>query len=120
MEVLLDSNFIISCILKRIDFLEQLSEQGFKVVVPKEVMQELKDLKRENKTSRKERDAIKIAAGMLAVVKRKAAVGRFVDDGLIKRGLERIYIATLDKAIKRKVPNRVVIFSAQNKVGVET
>ncbi len=121
MEVILDTNFIISCILKRIDFIEQLGEKGFKIVVPKEVIEELKDLRLSNRVSHEERVAINVALELLEKKEiKKVRLGKgSVDDGLIKKGKEGVYIATLDAVIKRQVPNRVVIFSAKNETGIE-
>ena len=121
MEVILDTNFIISCLMKRIDFLEELESMGFKVKVPREVLQELKDLKRDNKTSREVRAMIDIAFQLFdgKKVKKMKLGGRTVDHGLIERGREGFYIATLDKGIKVKVPNRVVISGAKSGVSVE-
>ena len=121
MEVLLDTNFIISCIMKRIDFLDELNSMGFKVRVPREVLQEMKDLRKESKVSHEERTAIDIAFDLLNGKKMKKIKvgGKNVDDGLIKKGQAGAYIATLDREIKRNVQNRIVILSAQNKLGVE-
>ena len=121
MEVILDSSFIISCVRDRIDFLTQLEEQGFKVVIPREVMQEMKDLRNRKGSSHDERLAIDVALEMFSNKKvKKVGIGKGkVDEALIKKGKTGTYIATLDKEIKRQVPNRVVIFSAQGKVGVE-
>lgn len=122
MEVLLDTNFIISCVLKRIDFISELEGMGFKVRVPKSVLQEMKDLKKENKTSRAERQAIDVAFALLEEDKRVKTTrigGRYVDDGLIQKGKGGVYIATLDREIKHAVPNKVVIDSARKKLKVE-
>ncbi len=121
MEVILDSSFIISCVRARIDFMTQLEEQGFKVLVPKEVMQEMKDLRLKKKTSRDDRIAIDVAQEMLNSSKvKKMSIGKGkVDDNLIKMGVAGAYIATLDRVIKRQIPNKVVIFSAQGRVGIE-
>lgn len=121
MEVILDTNFIISCVSKRIDFIKQLTEKGFKIAVPREVIEELKDLRLSNRVSHDTRVAINVALETLQnkkIKKIKLGKGR-VDDGLIKKGKEGVYIATLDNGIKRQVPNRVVIFSAKNEVEVE-
>lgn len=121
MEVILDTNFIISCVMKGIDFLSQLKERGFKVVVPREVIQEMKDLRIKRKMSHEEKMAIDIAIEILFSKKvKKMTIGQGrVDDLLIKKGKEGVYIATLDNGIKRQVPNRVVIFSAKKEIGVE-
>ncbi|MEK6846724.1 MAG: hypothetical protein AABY16_01000 [Nanoarchaeota archaeon] len=121
MQVLLDSSFIISCIRARIDFLTQLNEQGFTPVVPREVLQEMKDLRNRNGVSRDDRIAIDVAFDMLerGKIKKISFGAGKVDDYLIDRGRAGTYIATLDRGIKRQVPNRIVIFSAQGRVGVE-
>ncbi|MGV8142787.1 MAG: hypothetical protein ACP5NS_04100 [Candidatus Pacearchaeota archaeon] len=121
MQVILDSSFIISCIRERIDFLTQLSDQGFTPVVPREVLQEMKDLRVRSGVSHEDRIAIDVAFELLEkgkVKKTSLGTGK-VDDWLIKRGQEGIFIATLDVGIKKRVPKRVVIFKSQNRVGIE-
>ena len=71
MEAILDSSFIISCIRRKIDFITELQGEGFKIKLPKAVMQELKDLKKESKTSRKDRESIDIAFQLLERNKNK-------------------------------------------------
>ncbi len=121
MQVILDSSFIISCVRERIDFLSQLQEQGFTPIVPREVLQEMKDLRISNRSSREDRLAIDVAFTLLEKEKvKKTTLGEGkIDDFLIKRGQEGIFIATLDNGIKKKIPKKVVIFKAQNKVGIE-
>ena len=121
MEALLDTNFIISCILKKIDFLGELEGMGFKVLLPREVLQELKDLKKE-RTSHDERVAIGVAFKLFSSSKRvkKTTLGNnIVDDALIEKGKDGFYIATLDNGIKRQVPNRVIIDSAKMGLKIE-
>lgn len=120
MEVILDTNFIISCILKKIDFLSQLEAKGFKVVVPREVMQELKDL-RNKRMTHAERVAIDVALESFSSRKvKKMTIGQGrVDDLLIKMGKQGVFIATLDREVKRQVPNRIVIYNSSKEVGVE-
>ncbi len=119
MEVLLDSNFIISCIKRKIDFVSQLEEKGFKVKVPKEVLQELKDLRL--KVTHDERTAIDVAFELVNARKvKKTTLGSgTIDRKLIDKGKQGIYIGSLDNEIKRSVPNRVVINSAANRVEIE-
>lgn len=121
MEAILDANFIISCLLKRIDFLEELRLMGFKPVVPKEVLQELKGLRLGDKTSHEERGMIEIAFKLFDEykIKKIRLGGRNVDEGLIKKGKEGAYIATLDREIKTKIPNKIVILGNRKKLAVE-
>ena len=119
MDVLLDTNFVISCIKKKIDFVTELGALGFKVALPKEVLNELKDLK--NDGSHADRTAIGVALEMFDKldIKRIKLGGGKVDDKLIEHGKNGTYIASFDAYIKRSVPNKVVINSANNGLMVE-
>ncbi len=121
MEVILDTNFIISCLLKKIDFLDELGEMGFVPVFPREVLEELKDLKKDKKTSHEERMAINLALELSSSkrVKKMTLGHRKVDDALIDKGKQGVYIATLDRAIKIRVPNKIVIDSARKNLKIE-
>lgn len=119
MEVLLDSNFIISCIKKKIDFIAELETMGFKVLLPKEVYEEIKDLKFNSPPANKA--AINVALELFSKRKvKKMGLGKKpVDEGLIEMGKRGAYIATLDSAIKRVVPNKVVISESSNRLVIE-
>ena len=120
MEALLDTNFIISCILKKIDFVAELESMGFKTFLPREVFQELKDLKKD-KMSREDKGAIELALKLFSLKKvKKMTLGHnIVDDALIEKGKKGFYIATLDNLIKRQVPNRIIIDSARRCLKIE-
>ena len=121
MEVILDTSFIISCLKKKIDFMKDLKELGFKIIVPREVIQELKDLNQRSGQPREEKAAIGVALEIFSskdVNKVGFGEGK-VDEILIKKGIEGAYIATLDRGIKRKIKNRVVIIDAKNSIGIE-
>lgn len=120
MEVLLDTSFIVSCVKKKIDFISQLEEQGYKVKVPNEVLEELKDLRL--KVRREEREAIKLALQIFEQRKvKKIRLGKKrVDDGLIEKGNQGYHIATLDREIKRAVLSPIVLFDAEKRVGLES
>jgi rRNA-processing protein FCF1 len=121
MEVILDTNFIISCLKKHIDLVEQLEGQGFKVLVPREVLEEMKDLRTSSKVSHADRVAIALGLELFSGngITHISLGRRKVDEGLISKGRQGYYIATLDAAIKRQVPRSVVIFDAQKCVGPE-
>src|SRR3989344_938855 len=121
MEVVLDSSFILSCIKRRIDFIEELEKEGFRIHVPLSVFQELKDLKKSDKIGREGRANADIAMKMLEnkKIKKIRIGGRTVDEGLIRKGKEGVFIATLDREVKRNVPNRVVISNSKNSIILE-
>ena len=107
--------------MKRIDFLEELKNLGFRAVVPIEVLQELKDLKKGGKTSHEERAMIGVAFELFQREKiKKTNLGKGkIDDALIQRGKEGVFIATLDRGIKSRVPNRIIILGDKKKLGME-
>ena len=120
MEVLLDSSFIISCVKNKIDFISELEGMGFKVLLPKEVFQEVKYLSLHS--ARETRVACLLALEMFEKRKVKSvALGdrRTPDEGLIEMGKKGAYIATLDAVIKRSVPNKVVIEESSKSLVVE-
>lgn len=113
MKVILDTNFIISCLKRKIDFGEELHNLGFKILIPKEVIEELKDLRKD--VGHNTRSLIDIGLEIIENenFEKIKLGGKNVDFGLIKKGKE-FYIATLDSAIKNKVPNKIIISDAQN------
>ena len=121
MEVVLDSSFIVSCVKRNIDFVGKLRGLGFKVLLPREVMQEIKDLKLKTK-AREDKVDVELALQILNenkdIKKMTIGTGR-VDNELIKLGKAGAYVATLDNFIRRSVPNRVVINNAKNNIEVE-
>jgi|SRR3989344_3262313 len=119
MEAILDSNFIISCFKEKVDFVSQLEENGFKILIPKEIIQELKDLRLN--VPHADRVAIDMAFKILdsGKIKKTTLGSGKVDDKLIDKGKQGAYIATLDAYIKRNVPNRVVLNRAGKKIIIE-
>jgi rRNA-processing protein FCF1 len=119
MEVVLDSNFIVSCMKNGIDFFGHLEESGFKVAIPKEVVEELKDLR--HKVKHDDRIAVDLALDLFSKrdFKRINLGKGKVDDKLVELGKNGAYIATLDSYIKRSVPNTVGIDSRKNGILIE-
>ena len=119
MEVILDSSFIITAMKNKLDFVDLLKEKGFSVKVPREVLIELKDLRL--KVSHEERVTIDLALSLIEKGNvRKMVIGKKkVDLALIERGKTGSYIATLDNAIKREIPNVVTLSSTKKDVLIE-
>lgn len=119
MEVILDANFVVACVKKKIDFLEELEKLGFKVLMPKEIFEEIKDLRLNSDHNTKA--AVEVALELFKKRKIKSMTlgNKPVDEGLIEFGKKGAYIATLDGAIKRVVPNKVVISEAGNNLEIE-
>ncbi|MSS74992.1 hypothetical protein EXS73_02155 [Candidatus Pacearchaeota archaeon] len=118
MEAILDTNFILACLKRKINFLDDLEEQGFKPILAHEVYQELKDVRQTATLS--DRVALDLALALFEKRKvHKMTLGHHkVDEGLIAKGKKGAYIATLDAGIRRLVPNSIGINNAQNSLEI--
>lgn len=109
-KVLLDTNFVISCLKNRIDFLEELYFKGFEVYVPEQVLRELENLKDYS---------AKTALNLLKTknVKKVVLPVSYVDEG-IARFCERhrdFILATLDRELMDRVANpKIIIRNRKN------
>lgn len=119
MEAILDGSFMLHGIRNGIDFLSQLEEQGFKIKIPREVLQELKDAKLKLKPN--DRLSLNILFELLEKRKiKKLGLGQGrIDLQLIKLGREGAYIATMDNAIRRSVKNSIIISNNSKQIVVE-
>lgn len=111
-EVLLDTNFILACIKQKIDFLEEIKFLGIKILIPKQVINELKRIV----DSRKKLHFRKDAELSLKVLENEKKFFRKIDlldygkntDKRIKNFADKnkkILVATLDKQLKEKIKN---------------
>ncbi len=105
-QVLLDTNFILSCVRKKIDFFEEIKFIGLSVIIPKEVIREITKFK----------DKKQEAGLALKIIEKnnykKIEFGKgHVDKKIINYAKENpsLIIATLDKEIKDKVKNQKLI-----------
>jgi len=110
-KIILDTNFIVSCIRNKIDLFEELVE--YEVLIPKQVLNELKKLNAE------------LALKILERNKKSFRVidfkKRYVDKGIINYVKEKpeIIIATLDGELKNKLKNPKMIIRNRKKLTIE-
>lgn len=108
---ILDTSFIISAIRNKIDFFHELL--GEKILIPVEVIQEIQRLKT---------DEAKIALRILALNQfEQISLGRgHVDKKIIKFAKENpsVIVATLDREIKSKVKNSILLIRGKKKLGI--
>lgn len=111
-QVILDTSFILSCIRNRIDFFEDLKFVGLQIIIPQQVIDELKKLKAELalKILGKEKKSFKI-------VKLKS---RNVDRGLISfaESNQDFIVATLDREIKKKIRNHKLVIRGKKRLEI--
>ena len=112
MQVIIDISFILHCIRKNADFISQLEGRGFRINIPREVLQELRNLHHHVKTSREDKEKIGKILNILDDHKRfkrvSAGQGK-MSDWLLKKDGEGHFIATAEPGIKHKIGNKIVI-----------
>ena len=111
-KVILDTNFILSCLRKKIDFFEEIKFMGLKIIIPKQVINELKRISISTKKLRFREEA-KLALNLLEKneFKKIELDNNYVDKGiinLIEKNPDYI-IATLDSELKKRVKTKLVI-----------
>ena len=110
--ILLDTNFILSAIRKKIDFFEKIQFMGLSVVIPNQVINELKKIST-SKKKLKFRDEAKLALMLLEKnsFKKIDLENNYVDKGIIKfiEKNPNCIVATLDAELKKKVKSKMVI-----------
>ncbi len=118
----LDTNFILSCVKKKIDFFREIPERGIQILIPKQVIEEIKRI--ENSTKKLYfREAAKLAVVILENndFEEIDLKENYVDKGLIKYAKEhpRAIIATLDKELQNKIANPKLIIRGEKKLEVQ-
>ena len=124
MKVILDTNFIIYCAKNKLDYVEELSEllnEGFELVVPSQVINELNQLKNDKwkKVSGKDKLAIDLALQLLNInkVKEVQIEGNSVDEGIINLANEskKNIVCTFDRGMRKLLP-RVILLNRKKKL----
>ncbi len=114
-QILLDTNFLLSCIRNKLDLFEYLEMEGYEVIVPEQVLNEIKKFE---KTKSEAKLALKILEKN--PYEKKNLSGKTVDKAIINFAKEnpRTIIATLDKEIQKSVPNRKMIIRQKKKLEI--
>jgi len=110
-EILLDTSFILACIENKVDFFEDLENEGYEILIPKGVINELRGLKKEL--------ALKILENNN--FKEIELNGKIVDYSIINYAKENpnIIIATLDNGMKSKMKNKKMIIRNRKKLEID-
>ncbi len=108
--VLLDTNFILTCIKEKIDMFDVL--EGFEILIPQKVLNEIVVLAKTLKG--KERRAAELAQTILTQKREKFTVlelpGRYADSAIVTYAKinPEIRIATLDQTLRKKIKNKII------------
>lgn len=124
MEILLDTNFILTCVKQKVDFFSIANDsinEKIKWLIPFEVLAELKDLSTRKDIKGADKDAAKLSLEMVTLISPEivSVKNKNVDQGIVDyiKGKD-IVLATLDKALKNKVKNRVMVIKDVKRVEI--
>lgn len=124
MKVILDTNFLIYCAKEKLDYTEELKKllnENYELVVPEQVIKELKSLKgdRLKKVSGKDKFATDLALQLLDVnkIKKIKPVGKDVDQAIINLAKEnsKNIVCTLDREMRHTL-GRVILINRGKKL----
>jgi rRNA-processing protein FCF1 len=116
MRILLDTNFVLTCMKQKIDFpslSDELFNEPIKWVVPQDVLNELGILKDRKGMKVSDRSAAKLSFEILQslnpeIVELKGKTPN-VDIKIVNYVLDKkIILATLDKGLKSRVDNKIL------------
>jgi rRNA-processing protein FCF1 len=109
-QVLIDTNFIITCIKQKIDFFEEIYLMGIQIIIPEQVINELEKLKQEQALRLLEKSKFKEIS----------LKGKIVDNSIINYAKENpsIIVATLDRGIQNKIRNKRMIIRSKKKLEI--
>jgi len=121
-KILLDTNFILYCIANKIDFHEEILMKGHRVVISKEVVDEIKRL-RDGSKALKFREQANLALKLIASqdYEEISTPGKYVDKGIKKYCEEhpQIVLATMDKELKKSVKNQKMVLRGLKKLELQ-
>ena len=121
--VILDTNFILSCLRKKIDFFDEIQLMGFHVLIPVQVIKELENIQNSKQKLHFREDA-KIAIKLIesGKFKKVGLDGKNVDYGIIKLAKENedFIVATLDREIRNKTKNPKLVIRGNKELEVVT
>ena len=115
MQILLDTNFVLTCVKQKIDFVNLINEiidEKIEWIIPDEVITELKDLSTRKNLKGKDKDSAKLSIELINMIHPEiiSIKHKNVDQGIVDYIKDKnIILATLDKELKKKVKNRVMV-----------
>jgi rRNA-processing protein FCF1 len=119
-DVLLDTNFILSCIRRKINFFDEIKFKGFNIIIPNEIVKELEKISQTGKENFKEESKIALKILGKNHFEKIDLNTKNVDNGIVKiAGEHREYIiATLDRVIKNKIKNQKMVIRGNGKLEI--
>jgi len=109
-QAILDTSFIISCSRQKIDFFRYLEEEGFRVLIPKQTISELRALGSELALKIIDKNNFNLITSS----------GKDADNAIIafsKKNPQAI-VATLDKGLQKKIKNSKLVIRGKKKLEI--
>ncbi len=116
-DVILDTNFVVTCVKQKIDFFEEIKLMGFRILISEQVIEELEKLGYEENLQ-DARTALKIIESHnfeLLALERGSA-----DKGIINyaKSHREVVVASLDKDLKASISNKKLVIMGKKKLEV--
>jgi rRNA-processing protein FCF1 len=132
MKIIVDTNFVLTCVKQKIDFVnlsEQLFDDEMQFFVPEEVLKELVMLVKRKGEKTKDKEAAKLSIKILENLEKKGRINKVklendnVDNGLVDyakmNSEEKFIIASLDKDLKKRVKNKILTIKGKKMLSIE-
>ena len=120
-KAILDTNFILTCVKQKIDFLNEIKFMGIKVLIPEEVLDEVRKIMNSRKKLHFREDA-KLALKILDKGGfEKINIGTsYVDKGIVNFAEKNkdVIVATLDKELKKKIKKPKLVIREKKKLEI--
>ncbi|MFZ5955503.1 MAG: hypothetical protein ACOYT4_03685 [Nanoarchaeota archaeon] len=116
MKILLDTNFILTCIKQKIDFdriANEIVDEEIKWILPEEVQNELEKLSKRKGMRTIDKESAKLSLEFLKSLNPELIKlnNKNVDDGIvnyINSQKNKIILATLDKELKKRINSKIL------------
>ena len=126
MKILLDTNFILTCVKQKLDIQEhtnQITSQPIEWLVPQDVLNELGNLKDRLGTKLIDRQAAKLSFDIIQTLNPKiihlSSRNPNVDIKIVNYILDKpIVLATLDKNLKSRVKNKILTIRGKKRLEI--
>ena len=122
-KIILDTNFIMTCVKEKIDLFEKTGELGAKIIIPEKVIEELERIGKSNQKLKSRRIsglALKIIESEKGNYETISLKTRNVDNGIKKLADadKGVIVATLDAELKRKLKCPKLVIRAGKKLEI--
>jgi len=115
MKILLDTNFVLTCVKQKVDFAslaDEICDGKIEWIVPQQVLNELGNLKDRVGIKTMDRDAAALSFEILQTINPQIidlGKGPNVDIGIVNYIKNKdIFLATLDRGLKNRVGNKIL------------